>query len=148
MSELEYSPSAWAIGVSDPKWIRRHSGYHREDVSTQAIVVHLQRWAQMMPLAARKQYLHIETMLSEAANRSGYRQVFLPPSELGVIKEVQSYQSHINAGHWLRMRQHNQSSARCTPGSGATGCPIKVSTKVRRMECALCGMNFSVDIVS
>ena len=91
IAALKTQPTVWAVGPQDPSW---HRPYGNTSSSTQALVVHLDRFEQMMPLTPHRVGHHIEELLSIAAARIGYMQAFLPPAELGVFKKVTTLYDH------------------------------------------------------
>ena len=110
IAALNTQPKVWAVGPQDPSW---HRPYGNTSSSTQALVVHLDRFEQMMPLTPHRVGHHIEELLSIAAARIGYMQAFLPPAELGVFKKAIPRSVHILRTY--RTRQHAQNISPSIP---------------------------------
>ena len=108
---LNTQPKVWAVGPQDPSWHRPYG--NTSSTSTQALVVHLDRFEQMMPLTPHRAGHHIEDLLSIAAARIGYMQAFLPPAELGVFKKAIPHSVHILRTY--RTTQHAQNISPSTP---------------------------------
>ena len=86
---LSNDTSAFAIGVRDLKL--KPTQVARLTVSTQALVVDLQRHGRMLPLVPQHPQHHIEALLFEAAQRAHLHMVHASAGALGVHKRVTSW---------------------------------------------------------
>ena len=131
VAALKTQPTVWAVGPQDPSW---HRPYGNTSSSTQALVVHLDRFEQMMPLTPHRVGHHFEELLRIAAARIGYMQAFLPPAELGVFKKVTSLHAHTRREAMAFKAQH----IRRMRNASAWRASIDASVRQLQQQCILC----------
>jgi hypothetical protein len=134
IAALNTQPKVWALGPVDPAWRpRKRRPYgNASSTSTQALVVHLDRFEQMMPLTPHRKGHHIEELISMAAARIGFMQAFLPPVELGVFKKVIPQYVH-NRMEAKALQAQNISLPRRSNASER-----RASVQQQQQQCILC----------
>ena len=134
IAALNTQPKVWALGPVDPAWRpRKRRPYgNASSTSTQALVVHLDRFEQMMPLTPHRKGHHIEELISMAAARIGFMQAFLPPVDLGVFKKVIPQYVH-NRMEAKALQAQNISLPRRSKASER-----RASVLLQQQQCILC----------